>query len=220
VDPAGASGTGDDSGFIALRGDKVLSAYTMRGLTAVQHVGEIRKLIAEHGGSSEDTQVVWDVGGEVGLNLSKAIQPDLDAKRYTSYRIDFSNAPRNKKDYSDLRAEAYHILLARFENGLAIPDNHRLVSELTAFTSEVDSYKQARVSDKKELRKVLDGKSPDLADALVMAVYARAPWRRPSTGSGDTPRGGRGYHGYSADDRFRIPTTGKRPFGYSTMVGY
>jgi phage terminase large subunit len=214
VDPAGSTGTGDDSGFIALRGDKVLSAYTLRGLSAAQHVAEIRKLVTEHGGSPDDTQVVWDVGGEVGSNLSKALQPDLNAKHYASYPIDFSNAPRNKKDYSDLRAEAYHILLARFESGLAIPNNDRLVNELTAFTSEVDSYKQARVSDKKELRKVLHGKSPDLADALVMAVYARAPWRPSKPKTVGPQRVGQGSHGYSAHDPFRIPVGKKNPFGY------
>jgi hypothetical protein len=162
--------------------------------------------------SNDEPQVVFDVGGEVGSNRHKVLAPMARAGSFTLSRIDFSNAPRNRKDYSDARAEAYHVLLQRFEAGLSIPENDRLVSELTAFTSEVDSYKQARVSDKKALRKILNGKSPDLADALVMAVYVPAPWR-PMRSGGSAPGGTLSRPTWPSDP-FQFPPGRKRPFGY------
>jgi hypothetical protein len=110
VDPAGSSGTGDDSGFVVLRGNKVLAAFTLRGLTAEQDRAEIQKLIAEHRTrGSDDPQVVFDVGGEVGSNLYKALVPMTRAGSFSLSRIDFSNAPRNRTDYLDARAESYHV---------------------------------------------------------------------------------------------------------------
>jgi hypothetical protein len=72
VDPAGSNGTGEDSGFVVLRGNKVLAAFTRRGLTAEQHCAEIQELISEYKTrGNDDPQVVFDVGGEVEFNSYK-----------------------------------------------------------------------------------------------------------------------------------------------------
>ncbi len=64
IDPAGASGEGDESAFAARRGPKVLKIHARRGLTEEGHLTEALGLIAtQRGGSEEIPLVVIDRDG-------------------------------------------------------------------------------------------------------------------------------------------------------------
>ncbi len=73
IDPAGASGEGDESAFVSRRGAKVLKVHGRRGLTEEGHLTEALGLIAtQRGDSSEIPLVVIDRDGYVGARVLRA----------------------------------------------------------------------------------------------------------------------------------------------------
>lgn len=77
-------------------------------------------------------------------------------------------APRRKELYLNAKAEAAADLRERFvRNGIAIPDHHRLTQELAAWTYEFMGDGRMKVIDPR--------KSPDYADALLIAHWAQGP---------------------------------------------
>jgi hypothetical protein len=77
-------------------------------------------------------------------------------------------APRRKELYLNAKAEAAADLRERFvRNGIAIPDHHRLTQELAGWTYEFMGDGRMKLVDPK--------KSPDYADAMLIAHWAQGP---------------------------------------------
>ena len=74
--------------------------------------------------------------------------------------------------FINMRAEQYWLLSRQFaDSKIAIPDNKRLVSQLTDMRYTYTSRGQLQIESKEEM-KGRGSKSPDIADALMMAFIA------------------------------------------------
>jgi hypothetical protein len=89
---------------------------------------------------------------------------------YDVYGMNVAERSSDSDRVANLRAEGYWRLRERFERGqIMIPDDDELINELTSLKYKiVNSKGTIRLEEKEEAKKRL-GKSPDLADALMLA---------------------------------------------------
>lgn len=173
IDPAGASGKGDSSAFVVRRGSKVLDAFTRTGLNEDAHVAEAVGLIAKHGGGDRGEGpplICIDRDGHVGARVYTALntyQMQHDGV-FALRGVRGGERARQSKVYHLIRHELYFALVDAFRDGLAIPDTPRLLGELSVIKQEVHRSGLSMVQHKDDLRKELNGRSPDLADALAL----------------------------------------------------
>lgn len=190
IDPAGATGTGDESAFCARRGPMVLRLVTMRGLTAEAHTAHALGMIADLE-EPEDRAletcpvVVIDRSGSIGAELYGTLRARLGtyeavgaAPPFVLVGVRSSEKPERKPDhYGTLRDELAASTEAWLREGGAIPEDTKLAAELHALRWVEDQRQRLKVTPKDELRKMLD-RSPDRYDALALAVWEPA-WLRP-----------------------------------------
>lgn len=190
IDPAGATGTGDESAFCARRGPMALRLVTMRGLTAEAHTAHALGMIADLE-EPEDRAletcpvVVIDRSGSVGAELYGTLRAHLGtyeavgaAPPFVLVGVRSSDKPERKPDhYGTLRDELAASTEAWMREGGAIPEDTKLAAELHALRWVEDQRQRLKVTPKDELRKLLD-RSPDRYDALALAVWEPA-WLRP-----------------------------------------
>lgn len=77
----------------------------------------------------------------------------------------------NEDHYFNLRSQLWFGLATFLAEGGMLPDDGELAREILAPTYRVDEKGKIRVASKDEIKKIL-GRSPDLADALCLAVYS------------------------------------------------
>jgi hypothetical protein len=165
-DPAGGSGKGDSSAFVLRRGMKVVDAFTRIGLNEDGHLGEILglcRLYANDGPPLVCIDRDGHVGARVYTHLSTYLQNHSEV--FWLRGIRGGEAALAKTTYWKRRHELYFRLLEAMREGLAIPNNPRMLQELSVIKGELNSAGLSCIQSKDELRKVL-GRSPDLADAL------------------------------------------------------
>ena len=118
---------------------------------------------------------------EVGLGAGV-----LDRLRELEYQAEGFNggsSPRDGDRFANLRAQSYWVLRERLEAGeLALPADERLMDELIATRWRPTPEGKVRIEAKEDLKARL-GRSPDKADAVVMAVAGDAARKkRPTAG--------------------------------------
>jgi hypothetical protein len=173
-DPAGSTGKGDSSAFVARRGQRVLDVVTRTGLTPAGHVVEIAGLIGKYG-TNEGTIVAVDCDGSVGKLVKDAVHDYLQTRDAFDFREIHGGAlARQKRTYHKRRDELYLNLLEAFNAGLSIPEHPRLIGELSIIKAEQNRRGLSEVSEKEEMRKALNGRSPDCADALALTYAVTA----------------------------------------------
>lgn len=156
---------------VARFGDDKTEIYAIRGLKVVDH----RELI--HANTQEVARVAWDMAGResyvpikvddtgVGGGVTDKLA-DLGANVIP---INFGGSPRDKKKYTTIADEMW------FEfpiDEAGIPDDNFLIQELSSRMYDYDSQDR-RVIEKKKAFKDRVGRSPDKADALLLAFYNR-----------------------------------------------
>ena len=181
IDPAGASGDGDESAFVARRGRKILKVHARRGLTEQGHLTEALGLLATlKGDSSETPLVVIDRDGYVGARVyaeMSAFQMQHESA-FQLYGVRSGEKARRKPlVYNRVRDEVWYGLVDAFREGLAIPpDDVKLTRELAEIKADPHISGRSQITGKDELRREL-GRSPDRADALALACFEVAEWR-------------------------------------------
>ena len=81
-----------------------------------------------------------------------------------------------KPNLTNKRAEAYWRLKEELEKGgLRIPNDSKLIEELSNITYEHDGQGRIKIVDKEALKKVI-GRSPDRADALALTFFEELPF--------------------------------------------
>lgn len=83
----------------------------------------------------------------------------------------FAAKPFDENLYPNLRTEAYAELARDIRNGFYVPDEIR--AELLAQQVTIDNRGRIALAPKDLVKKALGGRSPDRADALALANYAR-----------------------------------------------
>jgi len=91
--------------------------------------------------------------------------------------INVGEGAANNEEFENLRAEGYWGLRERFIDGDIDldPDDLDLAAELVAIKYDRSSRGRTKIESKDEMRKRLDGRSPDNADALMLCFLDRRP---------------------------------------------
>ena len=155
--------------MIGRQGDVVLGAETWHGNDTMQTTG-----IIKNRGFKANVDVIGVGAGVVDR---------LKEQEFPVNGINVGESAIDKEHFANLRAELYWNLRERFKNGeidLTRIDQivyDRLSGELTSVKFKYTSKGQIQLEAKKDMKKRL-GRSPDLADALVLAF---APEPKPIT---------------------------------------
>ncbi len=184
VDPAGPGDGGDEFAFCIRRGLRVLGIFCFRGLTEDAAIAHVRGFVAEHRAPGEIPRVIVDSTGPIGSalygrlrGLATDLQRDKPAESFDVYGVNASHyARRQPLIYDRVREELWKGLADWLKAGGAFPPDHKLERELHAPSWSGMANGKLKVTEKTELRVILEGRSPDRADALCLAVWEPAPW--------------------------------------------
>lgn len=186
IDPAGETGTGDESCFAPRRGLKQLEILATRGLNADGHLVELRGLIVKYRIGREVPYVVVDRSGSIGATLHGTLAAVADGQRGRGEIPEFevigvmpsARAQRQPNIYDTVRDELAANLEAKFRDGVAIVDDVKLDKELHELEWKQRVDGRVKVTPKDELKKAL-GRSPDRYDATALSwwepLHIRAP---------------------------------------------
>lgn len=94
----------------------------------------------------------------------------LKDKKVTVTPVNFANKAIDEKSWPNVRTEMFLELAAEIRKGFWVPDE--IKTELLAFQVEINKRGQQQLLPKELAKKIL-GHSPDLADSLALAVYAK-----------------------------------------------
>lgn len=177
IDPAGETGTGDDSALTARRGRKQILMQVRIGLTIEDHLVWILKTISDLELHRETPVVVIDREGKIGSDLHIKLQQYLEREEFrhappfelVSVRAS-DKAQRRPHIYDRTRDELAKNLEEWMNDDGAILTDTKLAKEL-----HQPQWIQARngkykVTPKDEIRKAI-GRSPDRFDSLALAVW-------------------------------------------------
>ena len=107
----------------------------------------------------------------------------VDRLKEQDYRVHGYNGGRSPKrpTFANLRAESHWHLRTLLEQGhIALPHNEELLDELVAIRWRATSNGKIQIEPKEDLKNRL-GRSPDRADAVVLAFSAWTPRKARST---------------------------------------
>lgn len=174
VDPAGASGTGDESCFSARRGKKQLEHEVARGLNDDAHLVRILAMIGKLKIPGEPKPVVVVDRGGVGVTLCRVLD-DFVERNPEAFElvtiVSQAQAVRQPMIYDRMRDELAANLEGWMRDGGAIVTDIKLAKELHALRWEQRARDgKLKVTAKDVIRKEL-GRSPDRYDALALACW-------------------------------------------------
>lgn len=186
IDPAGASGTGDESAFAARRGPRQLAQKQMRGLSAeghlVQALSILKRLRAEP--RREVPVVVLDGEGNVGAEVTGLFRAHSTAnpRDFQLVVVRSSDGATESRIYDRRRDELTGNLEKWVRSGGQLLEDSKLEQEMHEMEwIHLERSGRLKVTPKRELKKKL-GRSPDRYDAL-----ANACWEPPITDEDDPP---------------------------------
>ena len=120
----------------------------------------------------------WEPGSgdvvvdEVGVGAGVADR--LEELRFNVSQYNGGKSPRDGDRFLNVRAESYWELRERLEEGrISLPRNEALFQELLALRWRPTAAGKIQLEAKEDLKNRL-GRSPDRADAVVMAFYSRS----------------------------------------------
>lgn len=172
LDPAGESGTGDESAFSARRGLKQILLRAHRGLNEEQHLTQLLVYIAQLKLPRETPVVVLDREGSIGSKLHSILRNYAE----TTHAFDVvgvrasDKAVRRSHIYDRVRDELAANLEQWFRDGGAILEDVKLETELHVFEWKQAINGRFKVTPKDTVRKIL-GRSPDRYDALALSAW-------------------------------------------------
>jgi hypothetical protein len=174
IDPAGSSGTGDETAMSARRGNKQLALRRWRGLNEQAHGAHLLGLIEElREYPRERATVVIDCEGKVGWDTYTYLMGMASQRGSTFdlYRVRASDkAFRQPMTFDRVRDELADALHDWMKDGGAILKDEQLETELHALEWEPGPAGRQKITPKKVLRKLL-GRSPDSYDATALSVW-------------------------------------------------
>ncbi len=176
-DPAGPGAGGDESAFVPRRGRKVLRIYRFTGQNEDALLVQLLGIIATHKKprETEIPVVVVDRSGPIGIKVSRLLQAYAESHAHSFELVSVVSSDKswNRVVRCDrVRDELWFRLAEWFQAGGAIPEDSQLEKELHApkwYTPP--GRDEIKATPKDELRKILEGRSPDSADALCLSVW-------------------------------------------------
>lgn len=169
----------DDSALVLRRGHRIVLVERTGGMGTLELAGWVRKHVVAcmtprernrwPGVPKPTVNVdVIGVGGGVYDVLRDTAKRDFDV-----VEVNVASASDEDEKYTNLRSQLMFAVDAWLKDGGCIPGNLRLRSDLLAPRYSFDVRGRQKVEPKPEIKKRL-GRSPDIGDALALAVYANA----------------------------------------------
>lgn len=152
---------GEDSTVIGIRHGPVITELIVKhGQDTAETAGQINRLAYE---IRPETISIDSIGIGAGV-----VDRLYELKTEGVEAINVSLPARDPERFFNRRAELYWGLRERFRTGdVDIPDDDRLIEELSTLRYQITSRGQIRIESKDELKKRL-GRSPDYADTVAM----------------------------------------------------
>jgi phage terminase large subunit len=173
IDPAGESGSGDETVFCARRGFKQLLLRAHLGMNEEQHLTQLLVYIATLKLQRETPVVVMDCEGSIGSKLHILLRNYAEANPQAFEVVGIKagqKAVRMPAIYDRMRDELAANLEQWFRDGGAILEDTRLEKELHAFEWKQAVNGRFKVTPKDIIRKLI-GRSPDRYDALALSCW-------------------------------------------------
>lgn len=174
IDPAGASGTGDEFCFAPRRGFKLLALRAFRGLNEEQALVQLILLINEFGLKRETPVVVVDREGEIGNKLAIKLR-EYSGKHPAAFEVSTvrasDRAVRAAHIYDRIRDELAANLEQWMRDGGAIVEDAKLEKELHSLQWKQHVNGRIKLHPPKEQLKKILGRSPDRFDALALSTW-------------------------------------------------
>lgn len=162
VDPAG-EGSDRYAGCVR-QGGYVHGFVDFHGRKLAEVVPEILSYAQEHNAE----YIVVDNTGGYGAGVVEL----LSKYHPKVFGPVMSEQAFNPEEFYNVRAELYWRMRTAFEQGkIRIEENEELIGELTCLRALKKTAGRLQVENKREIRKRLQGMSPDHADALALTFY-------------------------------------------------
>jgi hypothetical protein len=138
-------------------------------VNTMQTVGEIALLI-----DKEKPEIVRvDT-----IGVGAGVYDRLREQKYPVEEFVAGAGPKDNERYLNLRTEAHWLFRERLEAGnVDLPDDSQLTAQLSGIQYKIRSDKKIQVESKEEMKK-RGLKSPDKADAVIMAFIGKRAKRR------------------------------------------
>ncbi len=186
LDPAGPTGSGDETVFAVRRGMKLLELVALRGLSDEAHLVHLLAILSKHRRPREVPIVVLDREGSIGASLYGLARSYSEGARDSFELVSVrasDRAVRQPAVYDRIRDELASNLEAWFREGGAILEDVKLAAELHALEWKQHVNGRLKVTPKDQLRKEL-GRSPDRYDAVALACWEPLDVREGAPGPG------------------------------------
>lgn len=172
LDPAGESGTGDETVFSARRGMKQTFLRAHRGLNEEQHLNQLLVYVAQLKLPRETPVVVVDREGSIGSRLFNALRSYAETTRaFDVVGVRASDrAVRRPLIYDRMRDELAANLEQWFRDGGAILEDTKLAAELHIFEWRQAVNGRFKLTPKDQVKRLI-GRSPDRYDALALSCW-------------------------------------------------
>lgn len=164
---------GDDpSTLCPRRGRKALAIREFRGLDAVQLAGAVLEVVRELRLPDERPRIKVDcIGVGAGVAAILATFPEVEV-----IRVNASESPtadeNDNGQLKNMRTQLWVGTRDWLKGGGAIPEDKHLEAELVTPTYSFDAQGRMQVEAKKDIKKRLNGRSTDHADALGLSIYS------------------------------------------------
>jgi len=159
----------DKTVFVRMTGSNITEIIEFADTSIPEVTAKTKELMLLHGVDAEHVAVD-------GAGLGAGVIDELEADKI--YPINFIGGGKviedeNTYNYKNLRAQAYwHLKLAFSDHAIGGLTGERIQSDLAAIRYTVEADKQIKIESKEELKKRI-GRSPDYADALCYAWWAK-----------------------------------------------
>jgi phage terminase large subunit len=173
LDPAGATGLGDETAMAPRRGPKSLEILLFTGLNSDGIIVNLIGLIRKHKIPRETPVVVVDRDGSIGAEVFGSLRAYVEKNPAAFELVGVRGSDRSQR-----QPEVFHLmrdaLTANLEawvrDGGGIPTDAKLAKELHAMEWRQKANGLTSVTPKEQLRKIL-GRSPDRYDALALSCW-------------------------------------------------
>lgn len=209
IDPAGPSGSGDETVFALRRGSVILKLLVWRGLDEAAILVHLLSTISVYALKREVPVVIIDREGSVGAALYGHMRSYVDRRddraEFEMFGVKASSgAVRKTQVYDRMRDELTGNFELWIREGGAIPEDAKLAGEMHELEWITQVNGKQKVTRKDAIKKEL-GRSPDRYDACVLSCWepmslredenddgGGTPGRRSGTDPDDDDHGGGG----------------------------
>ncbi len=152
---------GDDTSVACVReGQRVIWLEQWAKTDLMETTGKIVNLMQRFSPDAVNVDVI---------GIGAGVVDRLKEQKFRVNGVNVAESATDKLKYANVRAEAYWQLADRFQKAeISIPDNLDLIAQLSSIKYKFDSHGRLQIEEKEEMKK-RGLKSPDIADAIMLA---------------------------------------------------